>query len=289
MARHDFRQLVKEWDELEAAGIPLEPLEYRKGGDKRNSEAMLTIRVGRPSGRSRIVELKNNRFAYTLPIFIRRNVPGKTVIRGCWLEPPWCDTNVELLEDSKEEGKHPRWYVFPGDTERFARDEVVNHRMNCILAQGDIREGLLLWLGAPPPETYKHQTEVAVTFGILDQWDVDHTRKLAMCLHRRPAQRSAEAISKPARGHLLSKRDVIIADKRPLRVPRANSDEAREKEEQEARSLYAQIARFNAERAARSAKAEVDKPSPPRSESESSPDDAGTETAPVGDQEKEGS
>lgn len=215
MSKHDFTALVQEWRDLEASGTPLEPLEHRVGADARISGSGLTIRRGRNAWRSEVRELKHGRFAYILPVFIRRDHPGKTIIRDCWISPPWMDNEIEWLEDPKEQD-HRCWYSFPGDTEHFLRERVVNHRINCNLSRGDIREGLLLAVGVPPPETIKNRDEITVTFNILDQWDCEHSAKMQMRMNRLPAR--VEESRKPTRGPLLSRRDVI-APARSLKAP----------------------------------------------------------------------
>jgi hypothetical protein len=201
MAIRGFGALARQWRDLEAAGIPLEPLENRVGVDARSSGSGLTIRRGRDAWRSEIRELKDGRFAYILPVFIRRDRPGKTIIRDSWIEPPWLDTNVEWLEDPRDEGRHPAWYNFPGDTERFAREKVVNHRINCVLSRGNICEGLLLGVGLRPPEAFNNHQQIEITFGILDQWDCEPLAKLQMRMNRRPTR--AKQINRSARGALV--------------------------------------------------------------------------------------
>ena len=228
MENNDFTKLRQQWRELEASGIPLEPMEYRVGGDARNSASGLTIRIGRDHLWSEIRELKNGSFAYILPVFIRRDHPGKTTIRDVWLTPPWDDLCVELLEDPKDSGRNPGWYAFPGDTERFERERVLNHRINCVLSRGDIREGLLLAIGSRPPEIYTNHQIIELIFGILDEWDRQHTAKLQMQLSRRSAR--AKMIHKSSRIPLFSRRDVP-ASARSLVAPPAPTTESLKKDE----------------------------------------------------------
>ncbi len=205
MANHDIRQLMKDWIELEAAGVPLEPPELRVGCDTQTSGVGLTIKPGRGHWRARIRELKGGRLAYILPVFVRRDRPGKTVIRDAWIAAPWPDT-VELIEALKE-GTKPAYYVFPGDAEIFQRADVLNHRLRCVLARGEIREGLLLGLGSCPPDGFSDQSKIHVTLGVLDQWDMEHTAKLEMKINRLPTQ--AKPVMTSTRGPLLSRRDIL--------------------------------------------------------------------------------
>ena len=185
MAIGDFGALAQQWRDLEAAGIPLEPLENR-AGIARSPSGILTIRSeSHRLGGSEIRELKDGRFGYVLRVFIRSDSPGKTIIRDSWISPRWTDPTFEWLEDPKELGQHPEWYAFPRDTEQFARVEVINHRVRCVLSRGDVREGLLLGIGCGrPPDTYKHNDKVPVTLTMLDQWDFEHSEKLEMRMNR---------------------------------------------------------------------------------------------------------
>jgi hypothetical protein len=225
MANRDVRQLVKDWIDLEAAGVPLEPPELRVGYDAQNSGAELTIKPGRDHWRAQIRELKGGRLAYILPIFVRRDRPGKTIIRDAWITAPWPDT-VELIGDLKE-GAKPAYYAFPDDAEIFQRDDVLNHRLHCVLARGDIREGLLLGLGSCPPDEFKNQSKIQVTFGILDQWDQEHPAKLELTLNRLPPR--AKPMITSTRGPLLSRRD-ILPQTHPLVAPRDPTAETRKKD-----------------------------------------------------------
>jgi hypothetical protein len=136
MAMRDFGALAQQWRDLEAAGIPLEPLENR-AGIARSPGRILTIRSGSHRlGTGEIRELRDGRFGYVLSVFIRRDSPGKTIIRDGWISPPWTDPSFEWLEDPKDSGQHPAWYSFPRDSEHFARVEVLNHRIRCVLSRG---------------------------------------------------------------------------------------------------------------------------------------------------------
>lgn len=242
MTIRDFGALMRQWSELEAAGIPLEPLENRVGIDTRASGAGLTIRVGRDRSHGEIRELKNGSFAYILPVFVRRNLPGKTVIRDRWIEPPWPEPVITLLEDPQNERRPSGDYAFPGDTYRYAREEVLNHRLSCELSRGDSRDGLLLGIGLRPPETYKNRFKIEVTFCVLDQWDIEHTAKLQMQINRLPLR--AKEINKNTRGPLLSRRDVIVPGC-SLVVPPGPTEESRKKDEEARRRMEEEVARFH--------------------------------------------
>ena len=140
------------WDALEKAGIPLESPEYRVG---LKSDGGLTIRqMILPYEESEIRELRNGRVAYVLPVFMRRDRPGKTVVREITLHAPW-DDSIEWLREGQKRNRG--WYTFSRKIpQQYARSSVVNHRFRCTLAPGDIREGLLLGVGrVRPPENYR--------------------------------------------------------------------------------------------------------------------------------------
>jgi hypothetical protein len=225
MAIRDVQQLVKDWIDLETAGIPLEPPELRVGCDAHNSGAELTIQPGRDHWRAEIRELKRGRLAYILPIFVRRDRPGKTIVRDAWIAAPWPDS-IELLGDPKE-GPKPVYYPFPDNAEQFSREEVLNHRLNRVLARGDILEGLLLGLGSCPPDGFKDQNKIQVMFGILDQWDDELTVALEMKMRRLPPR--ATPVITSTRGPLLSRRDNLPSSP-PLVAPHDPTAESRTRE-----------------------------------------------------------
>jgi hypothetical protein len=207
MANRDFGALAKHWHELESSGIPLEPTGRRVGVDAESAGGRLTIRNGRDSLRNEIRALNSGQLAYILSVFIRRDGPGETAIQDCWIAPPWDDPCFTLLEDPMVEGKHPAWYSFPGDTEQFGREDVLNHRMNCLLSRGDIREGFLLAVGLRPSQTFKNLEKIPITFRLEDQWGFRHSAKLRVMMTGFSTR--AKEIKKSARGSLFSRPDFI--------------------------------------------------------------------------------
>ena len=246
MSIRDFGTLAQQWRDLEKAGIPLAPLENRVGIDPRRSGRVLTIRIGsQHPGRSEIRELRDGRFGYILSVFVRRDLPGETRIRDSWISPPWTDPTFEWLEDPKG-GKDPAFYTLPGDTEAFARVEVVNHRINCVLSRGKFREGLLLGVGGyRPPATYKNFDWVPVTFTIVDQWDCPHPGKLQMQIIRRGAR--PKTIYKSTRVPIFSGPD-IITPKRSLIAPPRPAEESREKDAKAIRLALEEMVRVSSKR-----------------------------------------
>jgi hypothetical protein len=224
----DFQNMVKTWNDLDAAGIPLETLKDRIGFDVRKRSATgLTLKPGRDRLRSCLTELKNSQFAYVLPVFVRCDGPGKTIICDAWIGTPWSDTNIQWLEDPRE-GKRPGYYEFPGDTERFPRENVLNHRINSVLSRGDIRDGLLLAVGSAPPDEYKHRDKVEITLTLVDQWECEQKLPMQMTVYRRAHRRTA-IHSIRERNPLLSRRDVIGPPRSLIAPPVPISREAEEK------------------------------------------------------------
>jgi hypothetical protein len=207
MANRDHGTLAKEWFELEASGTPLEPMEFRVGVEAGSAGSGVTIRNGRDSSRNEIRQLKGSQFAYILSVFIRCDRPGKIIIQDSWIATPWDDPCIEWLEDPTIERRHPGWYSFPGDTEQFAREEVLNHRINGVLSRGDIREGFLLAVGLRPPETFKNHEKIPITFRLVDQWDCRHSAELHVTMTRFSTR--AKETNKSARGSLFSRPDFI--------------------------------------------------------------------------------
>jgi hypothetical protein len=201
MKEYAHSLLNKYWRELEAAGIPLEPPKYRAVLEARHSGPALTVQQLGTCDDALIRELKDGRIAYVLRVFIRRNHPGKTIIRKIYLSPPWMDTDIEFLEDPLHLEQNRTRYSFPNETEQFGRAEVLNHRIPCTLARGEIREGLLLAVGLiPPPEKFRNNEKIRVTLTLVDQWDTEHPAALRMWLRRLPKR--AQVIQKNRRGRL---------------------------------------------------------------------------------------
>lgn len=189
MATDKTDRLVEYWRELEDAGIPLEPRKFRVGV-KPNAGLMIR-QMPTAYSEAEIRELNDGRVAYVLPVFIRRDEPGKTNVRGCTLDVPW-DECVEWLDE--DEKRNRGWYAFSRDyppKHEFPRETVLNHRMQCILSRGDIREGFLLAVGKVyPPETYRNGEIIPIRFSILDQWDCHPSVIFELPLVRNPLARN---------------------------------------------------------------------------------------------------
>jgi hypothetical protein len=170
------------------AGVPLEPRKFRVGA-KLNAGLMIR-QMPTEYSEAKIRELNDGRVGYVMPVFIRRDEPGKTIVRACTLDVPW-DECVEWLDEDKKRNRG--WYTFSRDyppKHEYARNTVLNHRMKCVLSRGDIREGLLLAVGkVRPPETYRHGEIVPISFSILDQWDCHPSVIFQLPLERNPLAR----------------------------------------------------------------------------------------------------
>jgi len=205
MTIHRLGRLVENWRELEDADIPLEPLEFRQGVKPNGG---LTIRQMPMAYNEAVVRELKYCVAYVIPVFIRRDEPGKTFVRGCTLHVPW-DDSVEWLEEDRK--RNPGWYTFSKDrvlVHEYARNTVLNHRMQCVLSRGDVREGLLLAAGkVRPPEIYRDGEIIPIRFSIIDQWDFETSFTFKLPLVR--GRHLANEIPKSNRGPLLSRPDYI--------------------------------------------------------------------------------
>jgi len=172
MAIHRFSRLIEDWRELEGAGIPLEPINFRVGLDSRG---LLIRHEPHPYEDGYVREIRPGRIAYMVPVFIRRDAPGKIIIRNCALRAPW-DDFIEFLEEDTV--KNAGWYTFSEDTyprkHEYPRNMVLNHHIAGTLSRGDIREGLLLGIGrVSPPEKYRSGDRIPIVLTIVDQWDCE--------------------------------------------------------------------------------------------------------------------
>jgi hypothetical protein len=228
MTNHRFRRLVEGWRELEDAGVPLEPLELRAGSNGHG----LTIRHEPHAYEAGYIrEIRLGRIAYMLPVFIRRDGPGQTIIRNCTLQAPW-DDSIEWLEEDRE--KNAGWYTFSEETyprkHEYPRHMVLNHRMAGTLSRGCIREGVLLGVGrAPVPETYGSGDKIPITLKILDQWDCEPSATFNLQLTR--CRTLAKETHKSARGPLFSSRDPVVVHNTLRALPAPVTEDRDEKKE----------------------------------------------------------
>jgi hypothetical protein len=137
---------------------------------------------------------------------MRRDQPGKTVVREITLHVPW-DDSIEWLREGQKRNRG--CYSFSRDIpQQYARHSVVNHRFRCTLTPGDIREGLLLGVGrVRPPANYRDSEIIPIRLSALDQWDAELSVTCKMRLNR--CRYLANKIVARPRGPLLSKRDTI--------------------------------------------------------------------------------
>jgi hypothetical protein len=203
VATHRPSRLIEGWHELEDAGIPLEPLTLRVGA---NPNAGLTIRQMPTDYKEEVIRELKNCVAYVLPVFIRRDESGKTMIRDWTLHVPW-DDSIEWLEQDRK--RNAGWYTFSRNVpHQYSRKSVLNHCMERVLSRGDIREGLLLAVGkVRPPETYPNGKIIPIRFSILDQWDCEASVTFQLPLVRGPHR--ATEIPRSKRGPLFSRPDYI--------------------------------------------------------------------------------
>jgi hypothetical protein len=220
MATYRPGRFIESWHELEDAGIPLEPLTLRVGA---NPNAGLTIRQMPTAYKEEVIRELKNCVAYVLPVFIRRDEPGKTMIRDWRLHVPW-DDSIEWLEEGRK--RNAGWYTFSPDVpHQHSRKSVLNHRMERVLSRGDIREGLLLAVGkVRPPETYRNGEIIPIRFSILDQWDCEASVTFQLPLVRGPHRQTE--IPRSKRVPLFSRPDYIApVEKGQAPVPAKNAKE----------------------------------------------------------------
>lgn len=181
-------QLLGRWHELEASGVPLEPMRYRTGFDGRDSSKGLVIEQQGERASNIIFVLKNYcPIQYMLDPFIRCDLPGETVIRDVGLVVPWkADLLFQWLPDPAEEGPKDAPYLFPGKNPiPYPRDKVLNHKMCRVLRRGGVLQGLLLGVGyTPPPKRYSDGAEIEIILEIVDHWGHLHSAPFLMWLHR---------------------------------------------------------------------------------------------------------
>jgi hypothetical protein len=230
MAIHRFSRLAEDWRELEGAGIPLEPVDFRVGLDSRG---LLIRHEPHPYEYGYVREIQLGRITYMVPVFIRRDAPGKIIIRNCTLCAPW-DDFIELLDE--DTGKNAGWYAFSEGKHEYPRDMVLNHRVTGTLSRGDIRAGVLLGIGrVSPPEKYRSGDKIPIILTIFDQWDRELPAVFELPLTRCP--KPPNQIAKRKRPSLLSCRDVAAPDKL---IARPGSDK-NAPADQEWENLYAAL------------------------------------------------
>jgi hypothetical protein len=193
------------WDALEKAGIPLELPEYRVG---LKSDGGLTIRQMPTDYIEAVIRELKHCVAYVMPVFIRRDEPGRTIIRDWTLHVPWDDSVDWLVQEKK---RNRRWYTFSQNSlhnHHYARKSVLNHCMERVLSRGDIREGLLLAVGkVRPPKTYRNGEIIPIRFSILDQWDYEWSVTFRLPLVRGHLNNEMPSSK---RGPLLSRPDYLV-------------------------------------------------------------------------------
>jgi hypothetical protein len=184
---YNQQRFLEEWAGLEDRGVLLEPFEHRCGIYDQRRGIDLLIRQWGEWDSNRIFELSSGAFAYTLHAFIRSDGVRRAIIMDWQLELPWPD-RVEWLEDPKEGQKNSAVYNFRGkDWLDYPRKEVLNHRLAGRIAQGDLREGLLLGKSCqPPPDTYQHGETIPAILKVFDQHDRPHLGTFELYLSRSP-------------------------------------------------------------------------------------------------------
>ena len=140
MRIHRPDRFIKAWRELEEASIPLEPEALSAGLERSYGLTMRHEPYSYDVGYVR--EIRRCRVAYMVPVFIRRDEPGKTIIRKCTLQSPWDDSIKWLVEDKE---KNAGWYTFSEESyprkDEYPRDMILNHQMIGSLRHGTFERG----------------------------------------------------------------------------------------------------------------------------------------------------
>jgi hypothetical protein len=211
----NYAALERRWADLERAGIPLESQEHRIGARRD-----LAIAACRPEYglAAEVRELRSGAFAYVVPVCIRRETRGTTLIREFWIAPPFAGA-VDLLDNSRIETRKGRpYYRFPGDSARFYTGNVLNQRIDHRLTPNHPPlNGAVLGIGSPIPEPYSNHKVIDITLGVVDQHGSELSTTLPLALHRLRAPLKGAKHSR--RAPLLSRRDRIVPGN-PLVAPR---------------------------------------------------------------------
>jgi len=185
MKTNALHDLDRDWLELEATGIPLEPRKFRKGITLVRPAKGLFIRQEGDDNSNAILVFENGSVGFILTVFIRRDLPGKIIIQDSWLKVPWHDKPIGWLPDPADDGPKNAPYTLDREDWRFLRKEVLNHRLKGNLYRGDILFGTLLAKdGLRPPKEYREGGKIRVTLNILDQWDHLYSEPLELWLIR---------------------------------------------------------------------------------------------------------
>jgi hypothetical protein len=146
-------------------------------------------------------------FIVTVRITITQSV---FAIAGIFLELPWVDHGLCLIEDPLVSGARYDQYWFPGnDTLAFERGLVINHCVNVcrLLRRGATIEGLLLCVGLESiPDAFVHGISFPASVIVFDQFDESYPTEVTLWTDR--SQRVArDKQKKTSRPSLFSRRD----------------------------------------------------------------------------------
>lgn len=178
-------ELRREWAELEAGGIPLEPLKYRVGLNLPRNNRSLSIKQIGYMTTNILFEMRNHAIGIVFDPYIVNVGQGKINIIAWHLELPWATTRFEWLPDPREIKAQYMSYSFPGTEMSFERQTVLNHRAQRTLRHGDTLEGLMLGvLYDPFPESIQHGTRFYVRLKLYDQFDGIHVGRFNTWVQR---------------------------------------------------------------------------------------------------------
>jgi hypothetical protein len=162
MRKANSTHLAASLREMDAVGIPVDL-----------SVAEIDVEIEQVGGvhDTMVFDLRDGRAGYVIDTIITNQMSRPVRCRDIELRPPWVDSEFEWLRDPREMGGDPYNYRFPGKAAlELPRDQVLNHVLlgGGILKPGGCpRQGLLLGIGSPIPENWRHGAWVDITLAII--------------------------------------------------------------------------------------------------------------------------
>jgi len=186
--KYKIEELQETWLELERAGIPLEPKEYRIGFAPATECRQLLIDQDGNEMSNRVFPLHKNRgMAWMLSLIITSNLAGKMTITRWDLQFPWdLESCLVWPEDPKDMVPPHKSYVLTEGL-RFPRKLVLNHHMyeKGVLTRGSVLRGLLIGYSTSPiPKEFSDGQPVSLKLTVFDQLSRPHWQELKAWIER---------------------------------------------------------------------------------------------------------
>jgi hypothetical protein len=177
--------------------------------DRDDEDAALLMRQVGGETESYALDLKHGQSGYIINMRMYININGLT-IADIFLELPWKDHGLSLIDDPLASGPRYGMYWFPCDDPlAFERGAVINHFVNVQrqLRRGKTIEGLLLWVGSESiPGAFVHGVSIPASVIVLDQFDNRYTSEVTFWADRSKRMACDKRKGK-SRPKLFSKRD----------------------------------------------------------------------------------